>query len=42
MRASAEERAVELEPREEQALPPLEAGARLAAVGFEPKVPAGM
>ena len=27
MRARAEERAVELEPREEQALPPLEAGA---------------
>ena len=26
MRASAEERAVELEPREEQTLPPLEAG----------------
>ena len=39
---AAEQGAVELEAREQEALPPLEAGARLAAVGFESEVPAGV
>ena len=39
---AAEQGAVELEAREQEALPPLEAGARLAAVGLKPEVPAGV